>query len=344
MLIVCSKCATSYRVDASALGAAGRPVRCVRCRNVKFAWHPGALSAIAQAYRTEVEAIGASLSVSQLADSPPEAPVTPLPASATDEPPAQPTIEAEPAPSDTVRETPTVQIPPPRAAELLDPLRPQEPIWIADAAALAPMEHGVALPTDARLRERTETFAAYRPPRRTSRRSQWSLPVLPIAIPALVALNAALIGWRTDVVKVLPQTASLYAAIDMPVNLRGLSFANVRTVTETQDGMQVLVVEGTIASASARVVKVPRLRFSIRNGSGQEVYAWTALPGSSVLAPGETLAFHSRLASPPPDARDVLVRFLNHRDLVADIQFPAASSTHTASLKGLFALAPMHEP
>ena len=42
---------------------------------------------------------------------------------------------------------------------------------------------------------------------------------------ALVALNAALIGWRAEVVRFLPQTASLYAAIGLPVNLRGLAFA-----------------------------------------------------------------------------------------------------------------------
>jgi hypothetical protein len=80
------------------------------------------------------------------------------------------------------------------------------------------------------------------------------------------------------------------------------------------------VVEGNIASASTRAVEVPRLRFSVRNRSGQEVYAWTALPTRTVLAPGETLPFRSRLASPPPDARDVLVRFFNRRDLVAGLK------------------------
>jgi predicted Zn finger-like uncharacterized protein len=69
MMIICSKCAISYRIETSALEAAGRPVRCVRCRNVKFVRDPFGLSAIAQAYRIEVEALGSSISVSQLADS-----------------------------------------------------------------------------------------------------------------------------------------------------------------------------------------------------------------------------------------------------------------------------------
>ena len=98
------------------------------------------------------------------------------------------------------------------------------------------------------------------------------------------------------------------------------AFGNVASATETHDGVPVLVVEGAIVSAKDRVAEVPRLRFSVRNRAGQEVYAWTALPSRSVLAPGETLPFRSRLASPPPEAHDVLVRFFNRRDRLAGIQ------------------------
>jgi hypothetical protein len=37
----------------------------------------------------------------------------------------------------------------------------------------------------------------------------------------------------------------------------------------------------------------------------------------SILAPGETAAFRTRLASPPAEGRDVIVRFFNRRDLLA---------------------------
>jgi hypothetical protein len=137
---------------------------------------------------------------------------------------------------------------------------------------------------------------------------------------ALIALNLALIGWRTDVVRWLPQTASLYAAIGLPVNLRGLVFANVATEKETHDGVPVLLVEGTIVNAAKRSVEVPRLRFAIRDRDGQEIYGWTALPDRNALMPGEALPFRSRLASPPPEAHQVLVRFFNRRDLVAGTQ------------------------
>jgi hypothetical protein len=210
-----------------------------------------------------------------------------------------------------------------------------EPITIADAPGLAPMDQGSALPADPTLGqdlgrhlgqapgrtagEDIESVAARRS-RHAKRGSRWMLTGLPVAILALIALNAALIHWRSNIVRIAPQTASLYAAIGLPVNLRGLAFNDVTTTIESHDGVQVLVVEGKIASASQRPVEVPRLRFSVRNRSGQEVYAWTALPSRNGLAPGETLTFRSRLASPPPDAREVLVRFFNRRDLVAGVQ------------------------
>jgi hypothetical protein len=44
------------------------------------------------------------------------------------------------------------------------------------------------------------------------------------------------------------------------------------------------------------------------------VYAWTALPSKTMLGSGDGLPFRSRLASPPPDGRDVIVRFFSRRD------------------------------
>ena len=80
-----------------------------------------------------------------------------------------------------------------------------------------------------------ETFAVRQAKRQQAhRRQSWPASVLPTALAAFLVANVILIVWRTDVVKVLPQTASLYAAIGLPVNLRGLAFDNVTTTTETQ--------------------------------------------------------------------------------------------------------------
>ena len=78
--------------------------------------------------------------------------------------------------------------------------------------------------------------------------------------------------------------------------------------------MNILVVKGEIVSAADKPVAVPRLRFAARDAAGQEIYVWTALPSRSILGPGERLAFNSRLASPPAEAKNVLVRFFNTQD------------------------------
>ena len=88
----------------------------------------------------------------------------------------------------------------------------------------------------------------------------------------LFAFNVALIGARNEVVRFFPQTASLFSAVGLPVNLRNLKFENLRISKEAQEGLSSLVVEGTIASINNRAAEVPRLRFAARDAAGQEVY------------------------------------------------------------------------
>lgn len=136
----------------------------------------------------------------------------------------------------------------------------------------------------------------------------------PALICVLILTLAGLVFARARVVQVMPQTASLYAALGMKVNLRALQFDNIRTAHETKDGQPVLVVQGDIVGTAARLTQVPRLRFALLDRGGREIYAWTADPERSLLPPGETLPFRVRLASPPAEASNVTVRFFNRQD------------------------------
>jgi hypothetical protein len=129
------------------------------------------------------------------------------------------------------------------------------------------------------------------------------------------ALVLALIIWRTDVVRLLPQTATFYRMIGLEVNLRGLMFKDVKISSETVEGKPVLVIEGVITGQSNKPVELPRLRFSVRDAQGTEIYAWNAVLEQSVLKPGEKAWFKSRLASPPPEGRNIDVRFFSKRDI-----------------------------
>jgi predicted Zn finger-like uncharacterized protein len=294
MQTACPNCQTSYHVDPSAVGPSGRSVRCARCRTVWFAANTEALSEIAASHRAEMAQFAATGADSDVA--------VEWPAAADEQP------TGEPPDVGFVHDAPSI------AADsgMSDTAGSDEPQ--VESPALAPVEHEPAA-GDIPLAEDIETVAARRALEQDRKRHfRLPLPGLPTIILGLILLDLGLIGWRAEIVRLAPQTASLYAAIGLGVNLRGLVLADVTSETQTTEGVQVLLVQGRVVSVANRVVDVPRLRFAVRNGSGNEIYSWTALPSRSLLAPGETLAFQSRLASPPPESRDVLVRFFNRRD------------------------------
>jgi len=103
--------------------------------------------------------------------------------------------------------------------------------------------------------------------------------------------------------------------VGLDVNLRGLSFKDVKVSTETVEGKSVLVIEGAIVGDAHRSVDLPRLRFSVRDAQGAEIYAWNTVLDQSQLRPGERIQFKSRLASPPAEGRNIDIRFFNRRDV-----------------------------
>lgn len=150
------------------------------------------------------------------------------------------------------------------------------------------------------------------------RRSWWlwclSLSRLQRVILALALVDAAIIGERADLVWAMPQTASFFAALGLPVNLRGVHFDRLSATADRRDGELVLIVQGAIANSTAESADVPLLRFAIRNAEHQEIYSWTAAPTHERLSASRRLAFRSELILPPADTRDVEVRFVDHDD------------------------------
>jgi predicted Zn finger-like uncharacterized protein len=139
---------------------------------------------------------------------------------------------------------------------------------------------------------------------------------LSVICAGMAALVMALLIWRVDVVRMMPQTADFYRLFGIHVNLRGLAFKDVKVTTETADGKPVMVIEGNIVGESKMVpVAMPRLRFILRDQAGTEIYAWNAVLEQQGLNPGDKAWFKSRLASPPAEGRSIDVRFFNKRDL-----------------------------
>lgn len=307
-------------IDPASVGPSGRAVRCARCKATWFASptrpaDPPSVSAFVDGVIAEAEA---------------EATKSPAP------PSFEETVNTPPAvPAGLPRaESPFAPTPPPAEPSAPEPAfySPDAPeagerhaadtIDITDAPPLAP-HHDEAYndggnaffsgpaPHDA---EDGASFTARRARlkaklKKDGRKSRWIAVVL-----VLFAFNVALIGGRSEVVRYLPQTASLFAAVGLPVNLRNLEFEGITISKETQDGVSILIIEGRIVNTSRKAVDVPRLRFAARTATGQEVYTWAMQPPRTLLGPGDSVPFTSRLAAPPANAADVLVRFLTAQD------------------------------
>jgi predicted Zn finger-like uncharacterized protein len=286
MQIICPHCTTSYAIQLATLGAAGRTVRCSRCKEVWLARPEDATEVAAPAMATGEQAgsMDAAAEWEALARE--------------DEAQEQET---------PVVDSPSISGDWPADNEGSD--QAGEPDW----------------PSVARY-DMQDSLHSAAPHRLAWFRRLLNPPVLlgapgkpfvslPTACAGMGALVLALVIWRVDVVRLMPQTATFYKMVGLEVNLRGLMFKDVKITTETVEGKPVLVIEGAIVGESRKPVELPRLRFSVRDAQGAEIYAWNAVLEQPVLRPGERASFKSRLASPPAEGRNIDVRFFSRRDI-----------------------------
>jgi predicted Zn finger-like uncharacterized protein len=279
MQIVCPHCTTSYAIKLETLGEAGRTVRCSRCKEVWLARPEDAVEPVAA---EPVMAEASALAKRREPD---------LAAQWN-------AVEADETP---VIDSPSI------AGDF-----PGDRIGNA-AADWAEMAHGEA---DAAAAPTSRGWFGRLFSRTGNGRSRGkSLATLTTATVAMGALAVALLVWRADVVRLLPQTAAFYKLVGLDVNLRGLLFKDVKVTTETVEGKPVLVIEGVIVGESKKTVEMPRLRFSVRDAQGAEIYAWNTVLEQTRLKPGDRAFFKSRLASPPAEGRSIDVRFFNRRDI-----------------------------
>jgi len=129
------------------------------------------------------------------------------------------------------------------------------------------------------------------------------------AVVATVIGAMALIVLRDKIVRVSPRAATPFAALGLPVNLDGLAFSDLRSRVAMEGARKALLIEGEIVNLRRDAKSLPPLTLSVRGSDGQAKYAWTTRAPKARLEPGERVAFHARLASPPEDGAEVLVHF-----------------------------------
>jgi predicted Zn finger-like uncharacterized protein len=339
MDIVCPNCAATYEVDGSALTEQGRKVRCTQCQTV---WRVfPALGGMASPQSTPEPRIAEPvLAESMMAESMMVNTVDMTSGSGPETDPAAGGLDqdeldklfgdmdAEPSfPQASPVELAAIPMTMPvaandAAASAVSPLAPElGPDSIVATNAEPASAHAEPDPVPAPMAGpraklvRATKVAQEKPPGMMKK-----LMSLPVAGTLMVlAVLAGGILQKQRVVEYLPQTAKLYAAIGMPVNLRGIEIANVKSRLIDDNGIQVLVVDGDLRNVAGKQVPVPRLRFSVLGEKGDEIYAWSAQADKNSLNPGESINFRRRLAAPPQDGHRVNVRFLTAADITAGI-------------------------
>jgi predicted Zn finger-like uncharacterized protein len=221
---------------------------------------------------------------------------------------ANPTDEEDAAPLPSVPDSAGA---PERASDDGSPLLrlSPEPEPVPDLDPPAPAMLDEPPPPEPGLNPPVRKSAKMRLPRLALPRFRIRITPVHIAGAALVALVVVGATMRNGVVRLMPQTARLYAALGAPVNLRGLEIAGLRSELVSDKEQSVLVVEGEIRGVAAGTTSIPRLAVSLRGKDGQDLYSWTSEVARPSLGKGETVPFRTRLAAPPAGGQDVLVRF-----------------------------------
>jgi predicted Zn finger-like uncharacterized protein len=283
MQIVCPHCTTSYAVNPANFSDAGRKVRCARCQEVWLA-RPEPVPAMAGA--------GADNDLSE------------------------PNNESSAGHGWTEGDAPQVESPS-ISGDWPDPresraLNDSDSNWTAAAQQDEALDQDVP-PSSSRFR----SFGRPSAPLRSWLKWPAALPAanLNTACVAMGAMVLALVVWRGDVVRLMPQTAAFYKAVGLGVNLRGLSIEDVKITTEMAGNKPVLLIEGSIVDVTRKPVEIPRLRFIVRDEKGSDLYAWNAVLEQPVLSPGEKAWFKTRLAAPPAEGREIAVRFFHKLDI-----------------------------
>lgn len=320
-------------------------VRCASCRTGFFASLADDQGNAAAPAPTATDSPASSDLQSRQQTSRPDERVSAFQPSAADGPEGQRLggLETDPAPASAAETSSADMAPPDQGPDALDPLfeaeleaarqeaeeaariiqeqeaaEADETVPVTGWRKFMPKRSAKAEPysaLEAKPDARKPKAAARSPARSGTRRASAKQPWLahlksPLGLGlAGLLLIAAAVMQRQTVVRILPGSAATFSLIGLPVNLKGLEFAEIRSTSLSEGEARFLVVEGGVRSVHPEQVQVPLIEVRLRGEDGRTLYTWTAEPPRKSLNPGEALHFRTRLATPPEAGRSVEVRF-----------------------------------
>lgn len=275
MIITCPSCSTRYPVDAASFAPAGRKVRCAKCGHN---WH--------------------------------QAPPTDLPRRGEAEDHDGDAPEAREAGRDVEAVTPVIVVPAgPLFKTKADEKEPaEEPETVGEEGREEEIVFAEAPPSQLGNGGKLRAFIHNAASTRRGR----VVGTIGWVLLAAFVVSTLYSGWyfRHEIAATWPKTTKLYAAVDTPINLRGFEFRGVGYERQTENGLPVLAVKGKVVNVSGERRLLPRLRVGLLDSERRELYHWTFSLAEKELASKDAVLFVTRLSSPPVEARDLELRFV----------------------------------
>jgi predicted Zn finger-like uncharacterized protein len=253
MLLVCPSCRTRYVVPDSAIGAAGRQVRCANCRNSWFQEGPSSVAP------PKLERIVSPDLPPTPPPPPPSAPPSPTPVGARiDESESRgPGFESLDALPPTI-ETPAVDQDEPKPTGLR-----AAPLFTDDAP------------------ERSQF--AHEPPFRPRRNPAKILTYAAIGFALIISIAGGVLwysGWLDGRLTASAKESRL--TIVLHDNL---------ALGRAADGSPYFIASGSIVNPTAEKLPVPNMLVTLKDASGRSIYNWEMKPPARTLAAGDKIDF-----------------------------------------------------
>ena len=195
-------------------------------------------------------------------------------------------------------------------------------VWTAeidDPAELPPLQPAPAAAEAAPepepvIEEDKPVHTAYRE-RQAKKRQKMSAAVAGTAWGGLVAACALLVtaSWifRVDIVTLWPQASSAYAAMGSEVNPYGISVGELNVHHEVDQGVPLLVIEGSVHNYDRRSRDLPGLRAVLRDDNSNTLLEWTVNVEDGPVSAGEVRDFRTIVSDPPPRTVEVEVTLID---------------------------------
>jgi hypothetical protein len=152
--------------------------------------------------------------------------------------------------------------------------------------------------------ERPNDLSAPKPPQKWPVRR-----ILAMGAAAAAMAGIALVGGSGKADSLVARAMGWIDAVIPSSGLAGLSFANVRTTIAKENGEMALMIEGEIRSDSESAKSLPQIQFTMRDGTESTIFQWMIPAPAASIVKGEPIPFKARLASPPRDGKDIMIRF-----------------------------------